>query len=172
MVCSLVMLDCVLIIRNHHQGYLFTSNFPALANNPLMRSGSRMMAFLTSIRIDTIYRPALHSRPLALALAYRPEDVYVVKVLGDSMTCAEVQHTIPEGSMVALHTKLEPRKRDIVAAWVVSLGIDVLKIFGRGLNDEVVLESYNPAGARFPTSKYELVLQGVYIGHWMEGRRG
>ena len=88
------------------------------------------------------------------------------------MTCSEVQQTIPEGSMVALHTKLEPRKRDIVAAWVVSLGIDVLKTYGKGLNDEVVLESYNPAGARFPTSQYELVLQGVYIGHWMEGRRG
>jgi Peptidase S24-like len=123
-------------------------------------------------RPQWVYPPRGILHPPDRRNTYRPEDVYVVKVLGDSMTCSEVQHTIPEGSMVALHTKLEPRKRDIVAAWVVSLGIDVLKTYGKGLNDEVVLESYNPAGARFPTSQYELVLQGVYIGHWMEGRRG
>jgi SOS-response transcriptional repressor LexA len=95
----------------------------------------------------------------------------VVKVVGDSMTSPDVQESIPSGSFVAVHSKLEPTKRDIVAVWVTALGIDVLKSFNTGLREEVVLESYNPLGARFASSKYELRLQGVYIGHWMAGRR-
>ena len=101
---------------------------------------------------------------------YNVADVFVVKTVGDSMTSPEVQESIPTGSLVALHAKLEPRKRDIVAVWVEDLGFDVLKVFNLGLREEIVLESYNPLGARFASSKYELRLQGVYIGHWTAGR--
>jgi hypothetical protein len=109
--------------------------------------------------------------PIGRKHPYNASDVFVVKVVGDSMTSPDVQESIPSGSFVAVHSKLEPTKRDIVAVWVTALGIDVLKSFNTGLREEVVLESYNPLGARFASSKYELRLQGVYIGHWMAGRR-
>lgn len=110
--------------------------------------------------------------PLPAASKYNPDDLYVLDVDGDSMTCAEVQKSIPAGSSMLFHAKLEPRNGKIVAAWLPSVGrqgLGVLKVFRRKETEGVVLESYNPSGARYPAQQYpDMIVQGVCLGYWMD----
>jgi SOS-response transcriptional repressor LexA len=110
--------------------------------------------------------------PLPAASKYNPDDLYVLDVDGDSMTCPEVQRSIPAGSSMLFHGKLEPRNGKIVAAWLPSVGrngLGVLKVFRRKETEGVVLESYNPSGARYPAQQYpDMIVQGVCLGYWMD----
>lgn len=113
--------------------------------------------------------------PLPIARRYRPEDMFILDVNGDSMTCADVQRTIPAGaSILCLRYPgpKEPRPNSIVVAWIPEIGKDgigVIKKFGKGRNDEVVLESYNPSGPRFPAQKYPgMKIQGIVLGFWVQ----
>jgi SOS-response transcriptional repressor LexA len=51
---------------------------------------------------------------------YRRDQLFVLKIVGDSMTSATVRNSVPEGSYVVFHSALEPRHGDLVAAWVCS----------------------------------------------------
>lgn len=113
--------------------------------------------------------------PLPVARRYRREDLFVLDVTGDSMTCADVQRSIPAGaSILCLRYPgpREPRPNSIVVAWIPEIGKDgigVIKKFGKGKNDEVVLESYNPTGPRFPAQRYpNMRIQGIVLGFWVQ----
>jgi SOS-response transcriptional repressor LexA len=113
--------------------------------------------------------------PVVSARGFDPDDLFILDVTGDSMTCEEVKRSIPEGSSVLFHSKLEPRKGEVVVVWIPELGpkgVGVLKVFSRDKDEEIVLESYNPRGPRLPAQRYPgMRLQGVAIATWRELRR-
>jgi SOS-response transcriptional repressor LexA len=114
---------------------------------------------------------------LDIANRYPGEDLFALKVSGNSMACRKVHKEIPEGCFVLFHRRIEPRPKDIVVAWIPELGLDgegVLKEMGRP-GETFALESYNEEGLRLPAREYpRMEIQGVYLGHWLaqEGRRG
>ncbi|NJK43974.1 MAG: hypothetical protein HC933_06525 [Pleurocapsa sp. SU_196_0] len=127
-----------------------------------------------TLRNGGVHRARRVACPLPAALKYNPDDLYVLDVNGDSMTCPDVQKTIPAGSSVLFHAKLEPRNGKIVAAWLPGIGpsaggMGVLKTFRRKETEGVVLESYNPSGARYPAQLYpDMMIQGVCLGFWLD----
>jgi SOS-response transcriptional repressor LexA len=110
--------------------------------------------------------------PSPVARRYKAEDMFILDVTGDSMTCRDVQKRIPEGSSVLFHRNLEPRNNRIVVAWIPEIGpegVGVLKVYKKNGNDEVVLESYNPRGPRLPAARYPgMRIQGVALTYWMD----
>jgi transcriptional regulator with XRE-family HTH domain len=118
-----------------------------------------------------VQKPILSPCPLAVAHKYSPEELFILTVSGDSMACQDVQKAIPNGAHVLflrVPGRKEPRKKDVVVAWIPSINSGVLKEFNK-LGDEVVLESYNPYGARFPARAYpDAIIQGISLGYWLE----
>jgi transcriptional regulator with XRE-family HTH domain len=112
--------------------------------------------------------------PLPIARKYSPDQLFVLTVDGDSMTCEHVKRTIPEGTSILflqVPGPKEPRAKSIVVTWIPELGpfgVGVLKLFKPG-KDGVVLESYNPKGARFAAKDYPgMIVQGIALGGWAE----
>lgn len=103
---------------------------------------------------------------------YRDEDLVTLDVVGDSMACEDVRLTIPEGSTVYLHTRLEPQPGDIVAVWLERGQTGVLKVYQPSEAGHVILQSYNDHHAPIVLQSGERdYLQGVYLAHITGGRR-
>ena len=102
--------------------------------------------------------------PSWLAARYNPEDIFVLTVVGDSMTCSEVRKTIPEGSEVYFHRSLQPNNGEVVAVWLEDRDIGVIKIY-RPDRETSVLESYNHKHTPILIDeRNQATVQGVYVG--------
>ena len=102
--------------------------------------------------------------PSWLANRYNPEDIFVLTVVGDSMTCSEVRKTIPEGSEVYFHRSLQPNNGEVVAVWLEDRDIGVIKIY-RPDRETSVLESYNHKHTPILIDeRNQATVQGVYVG--------
>lgn len=120
--------------------------------------------------------------PLESATKYPDDELYVLTVNGDSMVSQDVRQSIPPGAHILVRAvstpkrTLEVKPKQIIVAWIPELGSDgvgVLKRFGRGKTDQVVLESYNPTGPRFPAQSYpRMKAQGVVLGYWVDFGEG
>jgi SOS-response transcriptional repressor LexA len=164
------------IVIDHSTPDDFVPHAPGRDNLPVKR-----------VRYGGEMRPGMYKRdipatplleiPLELVGKYHPEELFVIRVVGDTMTCEEARRGVPEGAFVVVHSKLAPRTNDLVIAWIPSApgfdeGLGALQVYNRK-HPEVVLESYNPRGPRFGAQTYpDMTIQGVYIGHWVAGRRG
>jgi SOS-response transcriptional repressor LexA len=80
--------------------------------------------------------------PTWIVERFGSEDIFVLDVVGDSMTCADVKNEIPEGSECFFHAKLEAKPGHVVAVWLQEHDMGVLKIL-RPMEGYTVLESYN-----------------------------
>jgi SOS-response transcriptional repressor LexA len=124
------------------------------------------------------FKPQLVSIPSSIRRHYKPEDIYALLVTGESMVDEGARRSIPEGYTIAIHRELQPRRGDVVVAWIPDYpdtedGLGVLKVFTPSHKDDVVLDSYNRQGLRLRAADYpNMELQGVFIGAWYAGRKG
>lgn len=103
---------------------------------------------------------------------YADEDLIALKITGDSLTCADVKTTIPEGSLALFHLRLFPQAGDVLLLWLEQENRSVLKVYRPGASGHTLLESYN--GRQIPVVLIEDnpgIVQGVYVGHLSSGRR-
>lgn len=102
---------------------------------------------------------------------YAEADLVTLDVVGNSMACDDVRPTIPEGSTVYLHLRLEPQPGDIVAVWVEREQRGILKVYGPRAG-HIILQSYNDHHTPIVLQSGDCdYLQGVYLAHIVGGRR-
>jgi len=103
---------------------------------------------------------------------FADDDLMVLRVSGDSMTCEEARLAVPEGSLAVFHRTMTPQPGDIVAVWLENEGTGVLKVWRPKLGEHVILESYNKHHMPIILSASNPgEVQGVYVGHISSGRR-
>ena len=115
----------------------------------------------------------LVSVPDWIAEKYDLNDVFAVDCVGSSMTCEIVAKTIPEGSRVFFHAKLQPYKGEVIACYLKAHDMSVMKLYMPEKN-YAVLESYNPlyrSKAIIIDENNPGEIQGVYLAHTVAGPR-
>lgn len=115
-----------------------------------------------------------HARKAVTSSSYldRFDDsaLFTLTVQGESMTCADVRFTIPEGTTVIM-AKIDPQPGDVIAVYLPEHDMGILKIF-KPNEDYVVLESYNREHPPIRmTQETEFEIQGVMVGQVSMGRR-
>lgn len=102
--------------------------------------------------------------PTWISDRYNPDDIFVLTVVGDSMTCEDVRKNIPEGSEVYFHKSLRPERGEIIAVWLDAHDFGVIKIY-KPQREFTVLESYNRSHKPITIDESNPgTVQGVYIG--------
>lgn len=102
---------------------------------------------------------------------YDLEDIFVMSVEGCSMACDDVRRSIPEGSEVYFHARLQPEVGEVVACWLPKQEMGILKVY-RPEAGYVVLQSYNEKEPPIIIDDDNPgMLQGVMIGDSRPRRR-
>lgn len=109
--------------------------------------------------------------PDEIAAKYDLSDVFAVDVTGDSMVSDDVRESIPAGSRVFFHHRLNPTAGEVVCVYLVDDDHSVIKKYEPN-RDFVLLRSHNdkhePIVLRPGT---EVILQGVYLAHQVLSHR-
>ena len=102
--------------------------------------------------------------------SYAPEEIYALRVVGDSMASDEVRAQIREGTYVLVNPNLEPEPGDVVVVWLKDSNAGVLKEYWPTPRT-VILRSWNAEHAPIVLDEdTPAIIQGVVIG-WPTIRR-
>lgn len=97
---------------------------------------------------------------------YRPEDLYLLEVTGDSMVSEDARKWVPPGSIIIVHEHLQPQPGQIVVAWLEDEDMGVLKVFEER-DGETWLMSYNASHSPIHISdETPALLRGVMVANW------
>lgn len=111
--------------------------------------------------------------PAAFLEGSKAENCRLRRVTGESMTCADVKRTIPEGATVIYDKSLTPMTGDIILCrlWIGDVPNVILKIWDSS-KPWVELRSYNESAPPIVlTEDMKCELLGVYLNHLGVGRR-
>lgn len=109
--------------------------------------------------------------PDAIVARYRLEDVFAVNVDGESMIDRDARDSIPPGSLVYFHCRLQPDPGEIVCVYLAEHDHTVIKRWKPRVG-YTILESSNPEHKPIIVQNDdEAVLQGVYLTHIPETPR-
>ncbi len=87
--------------------------------------------------------PKLIEVPRFFIGTYNPADLFCLSVSGNSMASPDAKRSIPEGSLVLVHSKLERQSGRVVVCYLLDEGIGVIKTWQEA-EDGTWLTSYNP----------------------------
>lgn len=114
------------------------------------------------------------SAPDWIADTFDLDFIFAADVEGSSMTCSDVAKTIPAGATAFFHrpsSKVQPRKGDIVYAYLPSHDQSVIKLFEPD-KGHTLLTSYNEQEQPIVLNESNPgEVQGVYLGHAMKAKR-
>jgi repressor LexA len=87
--------------------------------------------------------PKLIEVPRFFIGSYNPADLFGLSVSGHSMASPDAKQSIPEGSLVLVHSKLERHSGRVVVCYLLDEGIGVIKTWQEA-DGGTWLTSYNP----------------------------
>lgn len=97
---------------------------------------------------------------------YRPEDLYLLEVTGDSMLSENARQYVPAGSIIIVHEHLQPMPGQVVVAWLQREDMGVLKVYEEKDGDTWLM-SYNAKHPPIHVSEDEpAMLRGVMVANW------
>lgn len=135
-----------------------------LGGSVMVRYMGDVSAGLLSVGTDEPVR--MMEIPTAFLGGYAPDDVYALRVNGNSMLSDDARRSIADGSIVLVNEHLQPLAGQLVVVWLHDQDLGVIKAWNPK-GDGVWLVSYN--GEHAPIHVDEAspgTLHGVVIGHW------
>lgn len=106
---------------------------------------------------------------------YKPEDLYLLEVTGDSMVSDDARRFVPPGSIIIVHEHLVPEPGQVIVAWLEHEDMGVLKVYDEK-DGETWLVSYNSTHPPIRvTEETPASLRGVMVANFMRApgfRRG